>query len=83
MEELGPVSDEVREKIMTEKNLETLQKWLKLAANAESMEEFLKAMQNTESILYCAIFMLIGCFVDYLLHEIFGRYILGYVCRQM
>ena len=42
--ELGPVSDEVREKIMTEKNLETLGKWLKLAAKAESMDEFLKAM---------------------------------------
>ena len=44
LEDLGPVSDEVREKIMTEKNLETLGKWLKLAAKAESMEEFLKAM---------------------------------------
>ena len=44
LEELGPISDEVREKIMTEKNLETLGKWLKLAAKAESMEEFLKAM---------------------------------------
>ena len=44
LEEIGPVSDEVREKIMTEKNLETLGKWLKLAAKAESMEEFLKAM---------------------------------------
>ena len=44
MEELGPVSDKVREKIMTEKSLETLKKWHKLAAKAESMEEFLKAM---------------------------------------
>ena len=44
LEELGPVSDEVREKIMTEKSLETLGKWHKLAAKAESMEEFLKAM---------------------------------------
>ena len=44
LEELGPVSDKVHEKIMTEKNLETLGKWLKLAAKAESMEEFLKAM---------------------------------------
>ena len=59
MEELGPVSDKVREKIMTEKSLETLKKWHKLAAKAESMEEFLKAMQNTESILHCLIFMLI------------------------
>ena len=44
LEDLGPVSDEVREKIMTEKSLETLRKWHKLAAKAESMEEFLKAM---------------------------------------
>ena len=44
LEELGTVSDEVREKIMTEKRLETLGNWLKLAAKAESMEEFLKAM---------------------------------------
>ena len=44
LEELGPISDEVREKIMTEKRLDTLGKWLKLAAKAESMEEFLKAM---------------------------------------
>ena len=42
--ELGPVSDEVREKIMIEKNLETLKKWHKLVAKAESMDEFLKAM---------------------------------------
>ena len=44
LEELGPVSDKVHEKIMTEKSLETLKKWHKLAAKAESMEEFLKAM---------------------------------------
>ena len=44
MEELGPVSDKVREKIMTEKNLEIRDKWHKLAAKAKSMEEFLKAM---------------------------------------
>ena len=44
LEDLGPVSDEVREKIMTEKSLETLRKWHKLAAKAEPMEEFLKAM---------------------------------------
>ena len=44
LEEFGPVSDEVREKIMTEKNLETLKKWHKLVAKAESMDEFLKAM---------------------------------------
>ena len=44
LEELEPISDEVREKIMTEKSLETLGKWLKLAAKAESMEEFLKEM---------------------------------------
>ena len=44
LEELGSISDELREKIMTEKNLEILDKWHKLAAKAKSMEEFLKAM---------------------------------------
>ena len=44
LEEIGPVSDKVHEKIMTEKSLETLKKWHKLAAKAASMEEFLKAM---------------------------------------
>ena len=44
LEELGSISDELREKIMTEKNLEILDKWHKLAAKAKSMEELLKAM---------------------------------------
>ena len=44
LEELGSISDELREKIMTEKNLEIRDKWHKLAAKAKSMEEFLKAM---------------------------------------
>lgn len=44
LEELGEISDEVREKIMTETNLEVLSKWHKLAAKAKSMEQFLKEM---------------------------------------
>ena len=44
LEEVGIVSDEVREKIMAEKNLETLKAWHKIAAKAESIDEFLKSM---------------------------------------
>jgi len=42
LEEVGAVSDELREKIMYEINSETLKKWLKLAAKSDSVEEFLE-----------------------------------------
>ena len=42
LEEVGTVSDELREKIMYEINSETLKKWLKLAAKSDSVEEFLE-----------------------------------------
>lgn len=44
LEELGPVSEELCEKIMHETNLGTLTKWHKLAAKADSVEQFLKDM---------------------------------------
>ena len=44
LEELGKIPEELRNKIMGEKDLETLKKWHKLAAKAESMEEFLEKM---------------------------------------
>lgn len=42
LEEIGTVSDELREIIMSEINLETLKKWNKLAAKSDSVEEFLE-----------------------------------------
>lgn len=42
--ECGKVSDELRKKILCERNLEVLVRWLKIAAKAASVEEFQKAM---------------------------------------
>lgn len=44
LEDLGIVSDDVREKIMNETDVKKLQMWLKFAAKAQSMEQFLKEM---------------------------------------
>lgn len=44
LEELSEVSDEFRNRIMSEKNLGVLRKWHKLAAKADSLDEFLKKM---------------------------------------
>ena len=41
LEDLGEIPEYVREKIMNEKDLQTLTRWLKLAAKAGSFEEFL------------------------------------------
>ncbi len=41
LEDLGMVSDELREKILNERDLEILNGWLKAAARADSIEEFL------------------------------------------
>ena len=41
LEDLGMVSDELREKILNERDLEILSKWHKAAARADSIEEFL------------------------------------------
>lgn len=38
--EIGPVSDELREKIINEKDMSVLFKWLKLAAKSESVQKF-------------------------------------------
>ncbi|MBR3807094.1 MAG: Rpn family recombination-promoting nuclease/putative transposase [Lachnospiraceae bacterium] len=38
--EIGPVSDELREKIINEKDMSVLLKWLKLAAKSESVQKF-------------------------------------------
>ncbi|MBQ8040259.1 MAG: hypothetical protein IJ274_10390, partial [Lachnospiraceae bacterium] len=42
LEEVGAVSDELRETIMCEINSETLTKWIKLAAKSDSVEGFLE-----------------------------------------
>lgn len=44
LEELSVVPEDLREKIMKEKDLIVLKRWLKLAARAESIEQFLKEM---------------------------------------
>lgn len=44
LSEIGTVSSELREKINQETDLETLKRWLKLAARAETLEQFLEQM---------------------------------------
>ena len=40
LEEIGPVTTDVKERIMQEKDPERLRMWLKAAARAESVEQF-------------------------------------------
>lgn len=40
LEDIGSVSDELKARLREQRNLETLRKWLKLAAHARSIEEF-------------------------------------------
>ena len=40
LEELGVILDEVRKRILGEKDLEVLTAWLRLAAKTNSIEEF-------------------------------------------
>ena len=44
MKDLGEIPDELRNRITSEKDLETLKKWLRLAARSESLDEFLEKM---------------------------------------
>lgn len=44
LENLGTISDELRTRITTEKNLALLSRWHKLAAKAESLEQFIQEM---------------------------------------
>ena len=44
MNDLGEIPDELRNRITSEKDLETLKKWLRLAAISESLDEFLEKM---------------------------------------
>ena len=43
LEEKGIVSEEIRTRILAEKNLDTLKAWLKIAVKAETPEQFLEA----------------------------------------
>ena len=44
LEDIGMIPDEIRKKILNEKDLEVLTKWLRLAVKVNSMEEFLTKM---------------------------------------
>lgn len=44
LEEKGEIPEELREKLMNEKDLEILKSWIKLAAKAESINQFLEMM---------------------------------------
>ena len=46
LDDLGPVSPELSQKIMTEQRIEVLSRWLKLAAKAESIAVFEQQIQN-------------------------------------
>ncbi len=50
LEELGPVPEELRKKIMKERDAETLKGWLKLAAKAASVEDFCFLLDSREKI---------------------------------
>lgn len=50
LEELGPVPEELRKKIMKERDAETLKGWLKLAVKAASVEDFCFLLDSREKI---------------------------------
>lgn len=49
LEELGPVSDDLRNKILSETSIDLLQQWLKSAAKADSLESFLENFKVDKS----------------------------------
>ena len=48
LEELGPVPEELREKIMSQENQDVLSRWLKAAARAESLQGFAEKMDGSK-----------------------------------
>lgn len=48
LSDLGDISEELRESIVTQQDSELLQKWLKLAAKSESLEEFRQGMNRRD-----------------------------------
>ena len=46
LEELAPVSEELKQKVLSTKDSEILQKWFELAVKAESLETFIQAIDD-------------------------------------
>lgn len=44
LEEQGEIYDDLRNRIISEKDLDVLKRWLKQAAKSESLEEFIEKM---------------------------------------
>ena len=44
LEELGEISDDLRVRIISEKDLDVLKSWLKQAVKSESIDEFIEKM---------------------------------------
>lgn len=47
LEDIGMISEELEKRIQEQRNLDTLNKWLKLAARSESIEEFEKLISES------------------------------------
>lgn len=46
LEDLGEIPEELKEKIMSQRDMEILKKWHKLAARAESLGQFEQAIEE-------------------------------------
>lgn len=46
LSDLGDIPEEIKEKLRQEQDLDTLKKWLKLAARAKSMEQFASEIES-------------------------------------
>ena len=46
LSDLGDIPEEIKEKLRQEQDLDTLKKWLKLAARAKSMEQFASEIRS-------------------------------------
>ena len=44
LEELGQISDDLRVRIISEKDLDVLKRWIKQAVKSESIDEFIEKM---------------------------------------
>ncbi|MCM1263196.1 MAG: Rpn family recombination-promoting nuclease/putative transposase [Butyrivibrio sp.] len=49
LSDLGDLSEELSERIMSEKDLDTLKRWLKMAAKAENIDQFISGMEIMDS----------------------------------
>ena len=50
LKELGPVPEKLHKRILEEKDLDTLNAWLKLAARASSVEDFCFLLDSREKM---------------------------------